>query len=146
MIVNVDLLQAKDRETTLVEADVTVTQEAAPIMAVMIRLTGEANRPVYDRLREAIETFVSFGIAHPEVRQFVAQHAAEAPERAAMLIQGNCAVRRSIFAEVGPFPAELPTAENSQLKIRGKEVFHGAKLGKNRWVRVGGNFPGGTFL
>lgn len=37
------------------------------------------------------------------------------PGFAAMLIQGNCAVRRSIFAEVGPFPAELPTAEDRWL-------------------------------
>lgn len=63
-----------------------VTQEAAPIMAVMTKLSTEADRPIYDRLREAIETFVAFGIAHPEVRQFVAQHPTETPERAALLI------------------------------------------------------------
>lgn len=32
-----------------------------------------------------------------------------------MLTQGNCALRRSIFAEVGPYPADLPTAEDRWL-------------------------------
>ena len=50
------------------------------------------------------------------------------PGFAAMLIQGNCAVRRSIFAEVGPFPAELPTAEDRWLDqwlvAHGKRGFY----------------------
>jgi glycosyltransferase involved in cell wall biosynthesis len=34
---------------------------------------------------------------------------------AGMLTQGNCAVRRAIFALVGPYPDELPTAEDRWL-------------------------------
>jgi AcrR family transcriptional regulator len=64
-----------------------VAAEAAPIMAAVTTLATDSSRPVYDRLRQAIETFVAFGVAHPEVRQFVAQHAAETPERAALLIE-----------------------------------------------------------
>lgn len=46
----------------------------------------------------------------------------------AMLTQGNCAVRRLIFAEVGPYPDALPTAEdrwlNQWLEAQGKQGFY----------------------
>ena len=64
-----------------------VAAEATPVIAAVTTLAADSSRPVYDRLRQAIETFVAFGVAHPEVRQFVAQHAAETPERAGLLIE-----------------------------------------------------------
>ncbi len=45
-----------------------------------------------------------------------------------MLTQGNCAVRREIFEEVGPYPETLVTAEdrwlNAWLSARGKQGFY----------------------
>jgi len=37
------------------------------------------------------------------------------PSFAGMLTQGNCALRRSIFAESGPYPASVPTGEDRWL-------------------------------
>jgi glycosyltransferase involved in cell wall biosynthesis len=50
------------------------------------------------------------------------------PDFAGMLTQGNCALRRSIFDETGPYPANLPTGEDrwlfEWLQARGKRGFY----------------------
>lgn len=50
------------------------------------------------------------------------------PDFAGMLTQGNCALRRSIFAETGPYPANLPTGEDrwlyEWLQAHGKRGFY----------------------
>lgn len=51
---------------------------------------------------------------------------------AAMLTQGNCALRRSVLAEAGPYPDDLPTAEdrwlNQWLIDHGKRGFYCPEL------------------
>lgn len=50
------------------------------------------------------------------------------PSFSAMLTQGNCALRRTVFEAVGPYPDQLPTAEdrwlNQWLIAQGKQGFY----------------------
>ncbi len=50
------------------------------------------------------------------------------PQFSGMLTQGNCALRRRIFAEIGPYPSDLPTGEdrwlNQWLVAQGKQGFY----------------------
>lgn len=54
--------------------------------------------------------------------------AAYGPGFEGMLTQGNCALRRSIFAETGPYPADLATGEDrwlyEWLQAHGKHGFY----------------------
>lgn len=62
-----------------------IVAEVAPLLAESRRLSAATDQPVAERLPRLIRVLAAFAAAHPEVRQFVAQHALESPERAQLL-------------------------------------------------------------
>jgi AcrR family transcriptional regulator len=64
-----------------------IAAEAAPTMAEVRRTAADAHRPLGQRLRDVIITIATFYAAHPEVRDFVVRHGAEAPGRAALVTE-----------------------------------------------------------
>ncbi|WP_245334967.1 TetR/AcrR family transcriptional regulator [Bradyrhizobium mercantei] len=54
---------------------------ALPVMAEVHAIATDTNRPLGERLRDLIVTVATFYVAHPQVRNFVVRHGAEAPER-----------------------------------------------------------------
>lgn len=79
-----------------------IVAEVAPILAESRRLAA-ADQPVADRLRQLIQMLALFAAVHPEVRQFVAQHALESPERAQLLTDR---LVRSFYESVRPLLIE----------------------------------------
>ncbi len=54
---------------------------AMPVMAEVQAIATDTNRSLGDRLRDLIVRVATFYAAHPQVRNFVVRHGAEAPER-----------------------------------------------------------------
>ena len=63
----------------------TIVTVATPTMAEVAKLSGDAGRPLFDRLRDVIACLAAFYAARPEVRDFVTRHGSDTPERAALL-------------------------------------------------------------
>lgn len=63
-----------------------IAASSAPVTQQIAELSRDHSRGVVDRLREAVALTSEFYTSHPEVRDFVAKHAAEAPERSALLV------------------------------------------------------------
>lgn len=66
---------------------VAIVAQAAPMISEVRQIVSDATAPVRVRLSILIGRYVGFSFAHPEVRQFVAQHASESAERAALLTE-----------------------------------------------------------
>lgn len=60
---------------------------AVPVMANVGAIAADPNPPLGERLRGVILEIAGFYAAHPEVRDFVIRHGAEAPERAALVTE-----------------------------------------------------------
>lgn len=60
---------------------------AVPAMADIRAIAVDSSRPVGERLREVISAIAGFYAVHPEVRDFVVRHGAEAPERAVLVTE-----------------------------------------------------------
>ena len=60
---------------------------AIPVMAEVHAIATATNRSLADRLRDLIIRVATFYAAHPQVRDFVVRHGAEAPERSAMVTE-----------------------------------------------------------
>ena len=60
---------------------------AAPAMADIHTIATDSSRAVGDRLSDVISTIAGFYAVHPEVRDFVVRHGAEAPERAVLVTE-----------------------------------------------------------
>ena len=60
-----------------------IVVEAAPVFLEVRMLTDAVERPLMERLAALIARVADFFSAHPDVRDFVARHASDAPERAA---------------------------------------------------------------
>lgn len=60
---------------------------AVPAMADIRAIAVDSSRPVGERLREVISAIARFYAVHPEVRDFVVRHGAEAPERAVLVTE-----------------------------------------------------------
>lgn len=60
---------------------------AVPAMADIRAIAVDSSRPVGERLRDVISAIAGFYAAHPEVRDFVVRHGAEAPERAMLVTE-----------------------------------------------------------
>lgn len=64
-----------------------VVAVAVPAMADIRAIAVDSSRPVGERLREVISAIAGFYAVHPEVRDFVVRHGAEAPERAVLVTE-----------------------------------------------------------
>lgn len=58
---------------------------AMPVMAEVHAIAADTSRPLADRLRALIVRVAAFYAAHPEMRDFVCRHGAEAPERSTLV-------------------------------------------------------------
>src|SRR5215471_9961990 len=60
---------------------------AAPVMAEVAKLGADGAHPLAERLRNVILRITRFYAVHPEVRDFVARHGVETPERANLVAE-----------------------------------------------------------
>ncbi|MGY4504262.1 AcrR family transcriptional regulator [Bradyrhizobium sp. GM24.11] len=60
---------------------------AVPAMADIRAIAVDSSRPVGEQLRDVISAIAGFYAVHPEVRDFVVRHGAEAPERAVLVTE-----------------------------------------------------------
>lgn len=59
-----------------------IVAAGVPVMADVAKLAAESGRPLGERLHDVILHIARFYAVHPEVRDFVARHGVESPERA----------------------------------------------------------------
>ncbi|WP_298372168.1 TetR/AcrR family transcriptional regulator [uncultured Bradyrhizobium sp.] len=60
---------------------------AMPVMAEVHAIAVDMNRSLGERLRDLIIRVATFYAAHPQVRNFVVRHGAEAPERSTLVTE-----------------------------------------------------------
>lgn len=60
---------------------------AIPAMASIRAIAADSSRPLGDRLRDVIMAIGAFYAEHPDVRDFVVRHGAEAPGRAVLVTE-----------------------------------------------------------
>jgi AcrR family transcriptional regulator len=64
-----------------------IVAAAAPAMVEISKVAHDGVRDLHERLRGIIVLLAAFYTAHPDVRDFVARHGVDAPERATMLTE-----------------------------------------------------------
>ncbi len=62
-----------------------IVAAATPVMAGVAKIAAQSECPLGQRLHDVILHVARFYAAYPEVRDFVARHAVESPERAALV-------------------------------------------------------------
>jgi AcrR family transcriptional regulator len=64
-----------------------IVAAAAPVMLSVAKLAAECDRPLGERLQDVVLHVARFYAANPEVRDFVARHGVESPERATLVAE-----------------------------------------------------------